>query len=77
MAEALGCDSLRYLPVSAIARAIDLPSSDLCQACITGRYPTEQGQRLYDIAIDNIGKPDNGQARTYEQAILATASHVT
>ena len=71
MAKVLGCDSLRYLPVSAIARAIDLPASDLCQACITGQYPTEQGQRLYDIAVSNIGKVDTAQARTYEQAILA------
>ncbi len=36
MAERLGADSLRYLPVEAIARAIDLPKENLCQACITG-----------------------------------------
>lgn len=72
MAQVLGCDSLRYLPVSAIARAIELPSNDLCQACITGEYPTEHGQRLYDIALNNLGKGDTAQSRTYEQAVLAT-----
>ncbi len=71
MADALGCDSLRYLPVSAIARAIDLPASELCQACITGEYPTPQGQRLYDIALTNIGKQDVAQSRTYEQSVMA------
>jgi amidophosphoribosyltransferase len=76
MADVLGCDSLRYLPVSAIARAIDLPATDLCQACITGHYPTEHGQRLYDIAVDNIGK-DKDQFRTYEQVAVAAASHAT
>ena len=43
MAKALGADSLRYLPVESIAKAINLPSNNLCQACITGRYPTPCG----------------------------------
>jgi len=47
MAEALGADSLRYLPVSSIARAIGLNSNQLCQACITGNYPTPSGEHLY------------------------------
>ncbi|XZE45465.1 amidophosphoribosyltransferase [Pirellulaceae bacterium SH467] len=65
MAEQLGCDSLRYLPVESIARAIDLPSNHLCQACITGKYPTPVGQQLYGIAQANhlSGKSDS---RTYE-----------
>jgi amidophosphoribosyltransferase len=65
MAEQLGCDSLRYLPVESIARAIDLPKSHLCQACITGSYPTPVGQKLYSIAQSNhlAGK---GDSRTYE-----------
>ncbi|MFO1062304.1 MAG: amidophosphoribosyltransferase [Pirellulales bacterium] len=70
MAESLGCDSLRYLPVSAIARAIDLPSGELCQACITGEYPTEHGQRLYNIALSNIGKTADCDSRTYEAATV-------
>jgi amidophosphoribosyltransferase len=65
MAAALGADSLRYLPVESIARAIDLPGSNLCQACITGRYPTPYGQSLYEIALANVGKADCSR-RTYE-----------
>ena len=65
MADALGADSLRYLPVESIARAIHKPANQLCQACITGRYPTPHGQKLYQIALENVGKADcNG--RTYE-----------
>jgi len=65
MAQALGADSLRYLPVESIARAVNLPGGRLCQACITGRYPTPYGQKLYEIAQQNVGKADCGR-RTYE-----------
>ncbi|HAN98240.1 MAG TPA: amidophosphoribosyltransferase [Planctomycetaceae bacterium] len=64
MASELGCDSLRYLPVEAIARSVGFPPADLCQACITGEYPTPYGQHLYQIAKGNIG--GRGGNRTYE-----------
>ncbi len=51
MARKLGCDSLRYLPVEAIARAIGFDESDLCQACISGKYPTPAGQKLYQLDL--------------------------
>jgi amidophosphoribosyltransferase len=64
MAAVLGADSLRYLPVESIARAIGYDSDQLCQACITGNYPTPWGQKLYQIALDNVGR---GSRRTYER----------
>jgi amidophosphoribosyltransferase len=66
MATLMGADSLRYLPVDAIARAIGMPASELCQACITGEYPTPCGQRLARIAMENHRK--NIVGRTYEAA---------
>jgi len=72
MADDLGADSLQYLPVSAIARAINLPEEHLCQACVTGKYPTPIGQHLYQIACDNRGARVNNQ-RTYEQLAAAVA----
>jgi amidophosphoribosyltransferase len=66
MAAKLGCNSLRYLPVEAVARAIGYRSDQLCQACITGSYPTKCGQHLYQIALDNRGRSE-GQPRTYER----------
>ncbi len=56
LADDLGADSLRYLPVEALARAIDLPADHLCRACVTGDYPTRCGQTLYKIALDDRGK---------------------
>lgn len=65
MAAALGANSLRYLPIPSIAKAMNFEGDQLCQACITGRYPTPQGQKLYQIALENVGKADCSN-RTYE-----------
>ncbi|MCA9247970.1 MAG: amidophosphoribosyltransferase, partial [Planctomycetales bacterium] len=67
MAKALGADSLRYLPVESIARAIKKDTDQLCQACITGHYPTPCGQKLYQIAMDQDASGNEPQ-RTYEIA---------
>jgi len=64
MAAKLGADSLRYLPVESIARSVGFDSDQLCQACITGEYPTPCGQELYQIALRNAGQESS--ARTYE-----------
>jgi amidophosphoribosyltransferase len=64
MAAKLGADSLRYLPVESVARSIGFKTDELCQACITGRYPTPAGERLYDIALGQVARGDSG--RTYE-----------
>ncbi len=69
MAEALEADSLRYLPIDSIARAIRFREDQLCRACITGAYPTPHGQQLYQIALKNAG---NGAARTYERQLAET-----
>ncbi len=70
MATALGADSVRYLPTSAIARAVGMASDSLCQACLTTEYPTEVGTQLYQIALE---KSQHGQdvGRTYDAASRA------
>jgi amidophosphoribosyltransferase len=74
MARDLGADSLRYLPIESVARAIDRPPEELCRACITGRYPTSHGQKLYQIALENAKSAPASDAsgswpvRTYETA---------
>ena len=70
LADDLGADSLQYLPVDSISRAIGKPASHLCQACITGEYPTKCGQSLYQIALDNQGSKLDSK-RTYEQLAAA------
>jgi len=64
MAARLGADSVRYLPVESICRAVGFDSDQLCQACITGEYPTPAGQELYQVALRNAGQAEGG--RTYE-----------
>jgi amidophosphoribosyltransferase len=71
MARELGADSLRYLPVEAVARAIGFDDDQLCQACITGRYPTPAGQRLYQLALEDVRAGDIA-GRTYEHAAVRT-----
>ena len=76
MAAVLGCDSLRYLPVSSIANAISLSEDQLCRACITGDYPTPHGQQLYNIALSNVGNLAKNQGRTYEKVVASAASDI-
>jgi amidophosphoribosyltransferase len=64
MARLLGADSLRYLPVDAIDRALGIPARNLCRACITGQYPTPCGQQLAEVAHQNFR--NNVCGRTYE-----------
>jgi amidophosphoribosyltransferase len=37
--EAVGADSLAYLSLEGLNRAIGLPEDQLCNACFHGRYP--------------------------------------
>jgi len=67
MAARLGADSLRYLPIEAVARSIGFPAAELCQACLTGRYPTPAGERLYQIALEQ-SRSGRQAVRTYEPA---------
>ncbi|MGO8899836.1 MAG: amidophosphoribosyltransferase, partial [Isosphaeraceae bacterium] len=74
MARELGADSLRYLPVEAIARAVTLSPERLCRACITGKYPTETGQQLYEIAVEASSPASTrngaGDRRAYERVAV-------
>lgn len=75
MADAIGADSLKYLPKESISRAVGLPSTSLCQACIDTTYPTEAGRQLYQIAVEN-SQNDNGDEdsqRTYDVSLTTPA----
>jgi amidophosphoribosyltransferase len=73
MARELGADSLRYLPVESVARAIGLDTSRLCRACLTGQYPTPAGQRLYQLAAQPAGPHTGPRRRTYEREPAAVS----
>ncbi|MCI0377028.1 MAG: amidophosphoribosyltransferase [Gemmataceae bacterium] len=65
MARELGADSLYYLPLEAVAEAVGLPEDRLCRACLTGKYPTPTGDKLYQLALMNRNN-GNSNGRTYE-----------
>jgi amidophosphoribosyltransferase len=58
MASVLDADSLRYLPLDAVARCIGMPEAHLCRACLNGEYPTPTGQKLYQL--DRLERGANG-----------------
>jgi amidophosphoribosyltransferase len=72
MADELGADSLFYLPLEAVARCIGLDTSHLCRGCLTGKYPTPTGERLYQLSLRNRNGSSNG--RTYELAATKTGA---
>ncbi len=77
LAEALGADSLRYLPTDALARSIGLAEDRLCRACVTGHYPTPTGQQLYEIDGEVPAGHANdgaGGVRTYERRLVSAAA---
>jgi amidophosphoribosyltransferase len=76
MAADLGADSLRYLPVDALARSVGLPPERLCQACVTGDYPTRAGQELYqlDLGIDKVRQRRDYLPAADTDTLLATSA---
>ena len=45
--ERLGPDSLGYLSMSGLVRAIEMGQQDICTGCLTGEYPVQvPGERI-------------------------------
>jgi amidophosphoribosyltransferase len=63
MASELGADSLNYVPVHRLMRAVGMPESNLCTACISTKYPTQAGMQRYQEALDASGIAPNKDAR--------------
>ena len=48
----LGVDSVTYLNLDNLVRAIDAPGAGFCSACLTGKYPTEVPVRITRDVLD-------------------------
>jgi amidophosphoribosyltransferase len=72
LSDDLGTDSLRYLTLDELTTAIDAPENSLCLGCLTGRYPTPWGGKLYEQALQT--KDCAGVGRTYEKAVVPGSS---
>lgn len=53
MAEEIGVDSVRFLPLDRVAECIGLPEETLCLGCINRHYPTPCGERLFQNALQH------------------------
>ena len=51
IATELGVDSIRYLPLDKVTNGITRARESLCMGCFTGKYPTQDGQRLYQLGM--------------------------
>ncbi|NCT90292.1 amidophosphoribosyltransferase [Cellulomonas sp. APG4] len=64
----IGADSLGYLSLEGMVAATEQPSSRLCTACFTGRYPIElpPAQRIATVLTEQselpLGQPEDGLA---------------
>ena len=48
-----GADSLYYISLSGLLSALDKEREDLCTACITSVYPTQEGVRRWTLQMDD------------------------
>jgi amidophosphoribosyltransferase len=60
MAPKLGVDSIKYLPVDGVPRAVAKEKESLCMACVTKEYPTREGARLYMLEEERCRCGKNG-----------------
>jgi len=63
MAGELGLDSLRYLPVDGLCDCLQMDGDSLCLGCVTGKYPTQWGNKLMRSARRRTARQSR---RTYE-----------
>ncbi|MBW2980464.1 amidophosphoribosyltransferase [Candidatus Woesearchaeota archaeon] len=66
IAKDVGADSLIYNTIPGLVRSLDIPEKDLCNACLTGKYPTPEGRRLYAKAVSDFKKGRKEGKRSYE-----------
>ncbi|NQV08584.1 amidophosphoribosyltransferase [Candidatus Woesearchaeota archaeon] len=65
MADEIGADSLIYQTVEGLVRSISYPENELCVSCLTGKYITPWGKKLYTKSLADAGN-GNYEKRTYE-----------
>jgi len=48
----IGADSLGYLSIEGLLRAVELPRDGFCLACFTGRYPVPVQLQMDKLAFE-------------------------
>ncbi len=65
MAKWLGADSVNFQTIEGLVASIGIPREALCLACVTGKYPSKNAQKLAD---DLENQSSSGEKRIYERA---------
>lgn len=52
IAKSIGADSLGYLSVEGLIKAVDLPRDSFCLACFTGDYPVPVQLEMDKLAME-------------------------
>jgi amidophosphoribosyltransferase len=61
LSKELHVDSLRYQTIEGLIRALRVPSTNLCMACLNGKYPTPFGKTLVKEAWSHHLKNQSGR----------------
>jgi len=56
IAEAVGADSLGYLSIEGLIRAVGLPRENFCLACFTGDYPIPVQLEMDKLALETTSR---------------------
>jgi amidophosphoribosyltransferase len=51
----IGADTLGYLSIDGLIKAVDLPRENFCLACFTGEYPIPVQLEMDKLALENLG----------------------
>ncbi len=51
----IGADSLGYLSIDGLIKAVDLPRENFCLACFTGEYPIPVQMEMDKLALETPG----------------------
>ncbi len=51
----IGADSIKYLSLDGLMRAINLPSDRFCTACLTGIYPVPVQMEMDKLSFERVG----------------------
>jgi amidophosphoribosyltransferase len=52
--EYIGADSLGYLSLEGLIKAVGLPKDSFCLACFTGNYPMPVQLEMDKLALENL-----------------------
>ncbi len=67
--EAIGADSLGYLSLEGLIKAVGLPRDKFCLACFTGLYPLPVQLEMDKLALERLAAPLQPACESEAQAL--------